>query len=183
MRGPIVLVGLMGSGKSTVGRRLAGLLDKPFVDADDALEERAGRSIADIFAADGEDAFRQLETSLLEELLDRTDEPVVATGGGVVTRATNRELLAYHRSAIVVWLDGSPAFLASRLQQQSHRPLLVDADPVEVLTRLHAERRPFYEEVADVVVDVEQFLHSPQPKQAVADHIAEALQARLGSAS
>jgi shikimate kinase len=182
MRGPIVLVGLMGSGKTTVGKRLAALLGRPFVDADDALEERAGRSIADIFATDGEDAFRQLETSLLEELLDREDEPVIATGGGVVTRAPNRELLTGH-PATVVWLDGSPAFLASRLQHQTHRPLLVDADPREVLTRLHAERAPLYEEVADLVVDIEGFLHSPQPKQAVAEHLAEAVLAHLGSPS
>ena len=177
MRGPIVLVGLMGSGKTTVGKRLAKLLDRPFVDADDALEALAGRSVAQIFETDGEEGFRHLETTVLEVLLDRSDEPVIATGGGAVTREVNRQLINDHPSATVVWLNGSPAFIASRIQAKPHRPLLAGgADPREVLERLHAERAPLYQAVADLEIEIQGFhLGSPKPKQAMAEHIASEL--------
>jgi shikimate kinase len=182
VHGPIVLVGLMGSGKTTVGKRLAALLDRPFVDADDALEATTGRTIADIFEHDGEEEFRRLETAQLATLLDRADSPVIATGGGAVTRAANRQLLQDHPSATVVWLDGSPEFIASRIQPKPHRPLLATEDPRTVLQRLHAERAPLYGEVADLTVDIQSFhLGSAKPKRAIAEHVAAELQARAGS--
>jgi shikimate kinase len=176
--GPVVLVGLMGSGKTTVGRRLAAKLDRPFVDADEALEERAGRSIADIFADDGEDAFRDLETKVLAELLERDDAPVIASGGGVVVREANRVLLTDTPDVLVVWLNAAPAFLASRVEQKeqkAHRPLLAgDESPREVLQRLHAERSPLYDEVADLEVDVQPYHEGfDKPKRAMAEDLAD----------
>lgn len=178
MPGPVVLVGLMGSGKTTVGRRLAAKLDRPFVDADEALEERAGRPIADIFADDGEDAFRDLETKVLAELLEREDAPVIASGGGVVVREANRELLTDTPDVLVVWLNAAPAFLASRVaqkEQKVHRPLLAgDEGPREVLQRLHAERAPLYDEVADLEVDVQPYHEGfDKPKRAMAEDLAD----------
>jgi shikimate kinase len=168
----IVLVGLMGSGKTTIGRRVAARLSRPFVDADEALEAAAGRSVADIFGADGEDAFRDLETTVLEDLVADSEPQVVASGGGVVLRAANRARLRGD-DITVVWLDAEPAFLASRIERKAHRPLLTgDTSPRDVLTRLHLERAPLYAEVADVVVEVAPFHRSEdKPKDALADRI------------
>lgn len=182
MAGPVVLVGLMGSGKTTVGRRLAGQLGRPFVDADEAIEERAGRPIAEIFAADGEEAFRDLETKVLAELLARDDAPVIASGGGVVVRKANRDLLSEVDGVLVVWLNASPGFLASRVEQKAqkaHRPLLAGEEPPRaVLERLHAERTPLYEEVADLEVHVQPYHEgSEKPKRAIAEDLAEHVRA------
>jgi shikimate kinase len=176
--GPVVLVGLMGSGKTTIGRRLAAELGRPFVDADDALEEHAGRPIAEIFANDGEDAFRDLETKVLEELLGRDDAPVIASGGGVVVRARNRELLTDTDHVLVVWLNADPGFLASRMEQKAqkaNRPLLAGEErPRAVLERLHAERAPLYEAVADLEVHVQPYHDGHEkPKKAIAEDLAE----------
>jgi len=172
----------MGSGKTTVGRRLAALLDRPFVDADQALEDRAGRTIAEIFEANGEDAFRDLETDVLTWLLAAPAPGVIASGGGVVLRATNRERLGAD-GVTVVWLDASPAFLASRIERKAHRPLLAGDAPVrDVLDRLHAERAPLYGEVADIVVGVEPFHRDEErPKRALAERIADLVTAREGT--
>lgn len=170
----VVLVGLMGSGKTTVGRRLAARLDRHFVDADAALEEIADRSIADIFEHDGERSFRDLETDTFEELLEHHEPCVIASGGGLVLRSDNRTRMR-RRDLTVVFLDASPAFLASRVAGKPHRPLLHGAEPVrDVLDRLHNERAPLYAEVADLTVSVEPF-HATQekPKRALAEHIAE----------
>jgi shikimate kinase len=170
--GHVVLVGLMGSGKSTVGRRLAEILDRDFVDADAALEAREGRSIAEIFAGDGEAAFRKAEEVVLGALLDRERPTVVAAGGGVVVADANRARLN-GPGITVVWLDASPAFLASRAKAKAHRPLLATGDPRRTFARLHAERGPLYSEVADVVCDVEPFHRSEdRPKLALASEIA-----------
>lgn len=170
----VVLVGLMGSGKTTVGRRLATLLDRRFVDADVALEEITDRTIPEIFASDGERGFRAIEADVLEELLEHHEPAVIASGGGVVLSPKNRARLR-QPSVTVVWLDASPAFLASRAAAKPHRPLLAgEESPRDVLTRMHEERAPLYAEVADVVVDVEPF-HAPDetPKKALAARIAE----------
>lgn len=181
----VVLVGLMGSGKTTVGRRLAKRLDRGFVDADDALEEIADRTIAEIFAADGERGFRAIEADVLEELLEHHEATVIASGGGVVLSGENRRRLA-QPNVTVVWLDGSPAFLASRVEAKAHRPLLVGAESHrDVLARLHAEREALYREVADIRVDVEPFHHSEEkPKRALAEQIADLVRAHeAGSAA
>lgn len=172
--GHVVLVGLMGTGKTTVGRRLARALHRPFVDADEHAEETRGRSIADIFATDGEAAFRSLEASVLTALLARSEPTVVAAGGGVVVTAANRERLL-DPNVTVVWLRASPKFLASRALAKPHRPLL-QGDASIVLHRLHDEREPLYAEVADITVDVEELRRGREkPKQAIAEHVAVAV--------
>ena len=168
----VVLVGLMGSGKTTVGRRLAARLDREFIDADEALAEITDRTIAEIFEADGEDGFRAIEADVLEELLEHHRPAVIASGGGVVLLAENRHRLQAPE-VTVVWLDAEPAFLATRVEQRAHRPLLAGTEPTrDVLARLHAERAPLYAEVADIVVNVEPFHRDEEkPKKALAERI------------
>jgi shikimate kinase len=170
----VVLVGLMGSGKTTVGRRLAARLERHFVDADAAIEEITDRTIAEIFEQDGEEGFRDLEADTFEELLEHHEPCVISAGGGVVIRAENRARLR-RPDVTVVFLDASPAFLASRVANRPQRPLLDRSGTArEVLTGLHEERAALYAEVADVTVEVEPFHATEEkPKQAMADRIAE----------
>jgi shikimate kinase len=174
----VVLVGLMGSGKTTVGRRLAARLDRHFVDADAALEAIADRSIAEIFEQDGEAAFRALEADTFEELLEHHEPCVIASGGGLVLGGDNRARLR-RPDVTVVFLDATPAFLASRVEGKTHRPLISGAGSArDTLTRLHAERAPLYAEVADITVPVEPFhAREEKPKQALAARIAELVDA------
>ena len=168
--GHVVLVGLMGVGKSTVGRRLAKEMQRPFADVDEQVELRAGRTIPLLFAEQGEAAFRAAEAEVLADLLGRDAPLVVAAGGGVVATPGNRAALA-SAGAFVVWLRASTAFLAARTDP-THRPLLA-GDAAGTLTRLLAERAPLYELVADAVVDVEPFhAADDKPKRALARHIA-----------
>jgi shikimate kinase len=169
----VVLVGLMGVGKSTVGRRLAKEMERPFADADEQVELRAGRAIPAIFRAGGEEEFRRLETEVLADLVARPHPLVVAAGGGAVSRGQNRELLAPR--CFVVWLRASAEFLAERTDA-AHRPLLANAvdGPEAALRRLIVERTPLYEAVSDAVVDVEPFHDGDdKPKRAVARHIVD----------
>jgi shikimate kinase len=164
----VVLVGLPGSGKSTVGRRLAKELARPFADVDEQVELREGLTVPVLFAERGEPGFRQAETDVLADLVARDALLVVAAGGGAVTQPANRALLG---RTCVVWLRASARFLAARTDP-THRPLLA-GDTAAVLERLAAERAPLYEQVADVVVDVEDFhLNDDRPKRALARHIA-----------
>lgn len=178
----VVLVGLMGSGKTTVGRKLAARLERDFIDADQALAEIVDRSIAEIFEADGEAGFRDIESDVLEELLEHHTSAVIATGGGVVLRAENRARLE-DAAVTVVWLTAAPAFLASRVEGRSHRPLLDGTEPaVDVLTRLNEERAPLYAEVADITVDVAPFHDDlEKPKRALVERIAELVLAHEAS--
>lgn len=149
----IFLIGYRGSGKTTVGRLLADRLRWRFVDADEELEAKTGRTVADVFAAEGEAAFRHRETEVLRELVTR-DRCVIACGGGVILRDENRRLV---RSAgYCVWLTGDPTTLIQRLAADPttaiRRPALTDLPgPVEV-ERLLVEREPLYREVAHCVV-------------------------------
>lgn len=149
---PIVLVGMMGSGKSSVGRRLGKRLDRPFVDSDREVEAREGISVAEQFARDGEEAFRARETATIAALLDQRPAAVIATGGGAVTTGATRDALRAH--GFVIWLRASPGALAARVKADGSRPLLAD-DPRGTIFRLVAEREPLYREVADVIVDVD----------------------------
>jgi shikimate kinase len=149
---PVAFVGLMCSGKSSLGKRVAAALGVPFVDADKEIEAREGRTVADIFAADGEAAFRVLEQQVLADLLAEPGVRVVATGGGAVLSPATRAVL--HERAIVFWLRASPGILASRARPDGSRPLLAD-DPRGTLERLSVERGPLYAEVAHHVLDVD----------------------------
>jgi shikimate kinase len=166
----VVLVGLMGVGKSTVGRRLAKELQRPFADVDEQIELQVGVTIPNLFSEQGEPAFRALEATMLADLLARPMPLVLAAGGGVVTSAGNRAALAA-ADAYVVWLRASAGFLAARTDP-THRPLLA-GNATGALARLLAERAPLYEQVADVAVDVEPFhTGDDKPKRALARHIA-----------
>jgi shikimate kinase len=151
-RGHVVLVGMMGSGKSSVGRALASRLERPFHDSDAEVEARTGQTVASIFAERGEAAFRAEEAAVLAEALAAKPPAVIAAAGGVVLDAANRKLI--DSAELVVWLRADPTVLAGRVATGTHRPLLED-DPGGTLAQLDAVRRPLYAEVADVVVDVD----------------------------
>jgi shikimate kinase len=149
----IVLVGLMGTGKTTTGHLLGERLGLPYVDTDDLILERTGRTVRDIFREDGEAAFRVLETGVLVEALAAPTPVVLAAAGGVVLAEANRRTLR-DADAVVVWLRADPALLVQRVQGQEHRPLL-DDDPEGTLAAMQRDREPLYREVADVVIDVD----------------------------
>ena len=138
---PIVLVGLMGTGKSTVGRKLAALLDTDFIDADEAIEDAAQLSIAEIFEQFGEAYFRDGERRVISRLMDER-QGVIATGGGAFINDQTRALILEH--AITVWIDCEIDVLVERTGRRNTRTLLRDGDPHEILTRLHKEREPHY---------------------------------------
>lgn len=166
----VVLVGLMGVGKSTVGRRLAREMDRPFADLDEQVELAEGATVARLFRERGEAAFRAMEAARLVDLVARPAPLVIAAGGGAVTGDANRRLLA---GTFVVWLRGSPEFLAGRTDP-TYRPLLAGGDAERRLARLLEARQALYEEVADVAVDVEPFhAGDDKPKRALARHIAQ----------
>lgn len=152
----VVLVGLMGAGKSSVGRALAREMKRPFVDTDSVIESNEGRAIADIFAADGEPLFREIESRTLESVLASKQPAVIATGGGVVESASCRDalLLARRAGAKVVWLSATVATMAERTGRSNSRPLL-EGDREANLARLLARRRDFYDEVSDVKIDTD----------------------------
>ena len=146
----VVLVGMMGAGKTTIGRRLARRLGRPFIDSDQQVELQTGRTVKEIFEADGEPAFRALESDVLEEALATSSPSVIAAAGGTVLSEANRARM--REGGTVVWLRADPEVLADRVRNGVHRPLLAD-DPAGVLRDLDAARRSLYEEVADHVVD------------------------------
>ena len=148
----VVLVGMMGVGKTTVGRALAARLGWRFLDSDAMVEESTGSTVAELFASRGEDAFRAEETRALAEALSADGPAVVSAAGGSVLTPENRSLLS--GVGAVVWLRADPATLAARIGTGEGRPLLAD-DPATALAELDAVRRPHYGEVADVIVDVD----------------------------
>ena len=146
----IALVGLPGSGKSTVGRQLARRLGLPFQDSDHALEQRIGCPIRDFFQREGEDRFRDVEESVIDELTQLHGH-ILATGGGAVMRPTNRAHL--HDRCHVVYLHASPDDIFRRLRHDTQRPLLQVADPQARLRELYAVRDPLYRETAHFVIE------------------------------
>lgn len=149
----LVFVGMMGVGKSTVARVVADRLDRRVVDSDAVIESREGRTVRDIFAQEGEAAFRALETEVLLEALASPEPLVIAAAGGVVLSERNRAALKAS-GAKVVWLCADPATLVERVRSGGHRPLL-DADPAGTLQRMFREREALYREVADAIVLVD----------------------------
>ena len=168
VRRPIALIGLMGAGKSTVGRRLAGRLRLPFVDTDTEIETAARMSVAEIFEAFGEEGFRDGERRVIGRLVDGPRR-IIATGGGAWMNAHTRALLT--DSALVVWLRADIDVLVQRVGRRNHRPLLVGRDPGEVLRALAATRHPVYA-TAHLTVDSD-----GEPHSATVDRILAALEA------
>jgi shikimate kinase len=170
----ITLIGYRGTGKSTVARLVANRLGWSWVDADAYLEERANRTIREIFAAEGETGFRARESALLSELTGR-DRTVIAAGGGVVLRPENR--LAIRRSGFTVWLVATPSTIQQRLSLDpstaTRRPRLTDYDELNEIRLLLAQREPLYRECADLTVDTER-----QPPDQVAQGIVDAFAVR-----
>lgn len=148
--GNIFLVGLMGAGKTTVGRRLAKRLGKSFYDCDEEIERTTGVKIPVIFDIEGETGFRAREARMLAELVVRSDI-VLATGGGAVLSADNRRLLA--ENGLVVYLRALASDLWARTRHDRNRPLLKTDQPLARLEELYAERDPLYRSIADLIVD------------------------------
>ena len=140
---PVVLVGMMGVGKSTVGRKLAALLGLGFRDADDEIEEAAQMSVTEIFERFGEDYFRDGERRVIARLMEGGPK-VIATGGGAFVQEETRKLIL--ERGIAVWLDSDVDTLVERVGRKDTRPLLRGGDPHEIVARLKAEREPFYAE-------------------------------------
>jgi shikimate kinase len=147
--GNLILVGLMGSGKTTLGRALAKHMGKAFVDSDEEIQQRTGVTIPHIFDIEGETGFRQRETAAIRDLVER-DDMVLATGGGAVLAEQSRELM--QQNGIVIYLKASVQDLWQRTRYDRNRPLLQTADPHAKLTELFQQRDPLYLQVADIVM-------------------------------
>ena len=163
--GPVVLVGPMGAGKSTVGRRLAAALGWDFLDSDQEIVRRTGADISLIFEKEGEVGFRRREREVIAELLGR-DRLVLATGGGAVLEADTRQRMK--ERALVVYLTASVDQQFRRTRKDTHRPLLNVADPLARLAALQVCRDPLYREVASLCVDTDR----QQPAAVAADILA-----------
>ena len=165
----VLLVGMMGAGKTVVGRLVASRLGWPHVDSDDQVHKKTGRTVAQIFAERGEAAFRAEEAQVLAEAMTQEGPLVVSVAGGAILTADNRRLL--REGGLVVWLRAELATLARRVAAGNHRPLIA-GDPLGRLTLLYAERRPLYQDLADAVIDVDHL--SPSE---VADKVVAAFRA------
>lgn len=165
MRRAVSLVGLMGSGKSSVGHRLAGLLGVAFVDADDEIEKAANRSIAEIFAQYGEAEFRRLERSVLGRLAAARPR-VIATGGGAFMDPETRAILSERTTT--VWLRAELDVLVKRTAGRTHRPLLNNGDPRAILSNLMEQRYPVYAEAQVTVESEDGMTHEQMARRIIA---------------
>ena len=166
----VVLVGMMGAGKSTIGRRIAARLRLPFLDADTEIEAAAGMSIPDIFETHGEPHFRDGEARVIARLLD-SGPAVVATGGGAFMREETRNRI--RDKAVSIWLKADAEIIMRRVRRRADRPLLQTADPAATVDRLLGEREPVYQK-ADITIwsrDV--------PHEKIVDECLEALHAKI----
>lgn len=170
----LVLIGLMGAGKSAVGRRLAASLNLPFTDADSEIEAAAGQSIAEIFAEHGEAYFRTGERKVIARLLENGPQ-VLATGGGAYMDPETRAAVKEH--GISIWLKASLRVLMKRVGRRDNRPLLQVDNPETVMKKLMAERNPVYAE-ADITVESKE-----APHEVMVGSIIDALTARLQAAN
>ena len=166
----VVLVGMMGAGKSSIGRRLAARLSIPFVDADTEIEKAAGMSISEIFSAHGEPYFRAGEARVIARLLESGPQ-VLATGGGAFMNADIRAAIS--AKGISIWLRATLEVLNRRIKRRGDRPLLKSADPVDTLRRLIDERYPVYAE-AELTVESRDV-----PHETIVDEIVEGLRGRI----
>ncbi|MBP2313704.1 shikimate kinase [Azospirillum soli] len=168
----VVLVGLMGAGKSAIGRRLAARLHLPFIDADTEIEAAAGCTIAEIFARDGEAVFRSVERKIIARLLTEQPVHILATGGGAFMDPETRATIRQH--GLSVWLRADLDILLARTARRTHRPLLNSGDPKEILQRLMTARYPVYADAELTVISDE------RPPEATVEQVIEALEAHLG---
>ena len=166
----VVLIGMMGAGKSTIGRRMAARLRLPFLDADTEIEAAAGMSIPEIFEAHGEPHFRDGEARVIARLLDGGPS-VVATGGGAFMREETRDRV--RAKAVSIWLKADADVIMKRVRRRSDRPLLQNADPEGTVSRLLGEREPVYR-TADLTI-----LSRDVPHDRIVDECIDALRARL----
>lgn len=169
----VLLIGMMGAGKTTTGRLLAERLEWPYLDTDDEIERRCGRTVPEIWRDDGEPAFRAEEARVLASACASDGPMVISVAGGAVLDPANRALI--RAAGLVAWLRADVATLSSRLGSGSGRPLLARG-PAEALARLSAERAPLYSELADLTFDVDR-MSPPQ----VVEAVAEAVEARVGA--
>ena len=167
MTGNIFLVGLMGAGKTTVGRLLSKRLGKAFYDTDHEIESRTGVNIPVIFELEGESGFRKRETAAIADLVHQRDI-VLATGGGAVLAKENREYLS--QNGLVVYLRANVEELWHRTRNDKSRPLLQTADPQARLQQLYTERDPLYREIADIIIDT-----GDQPVTVIVHELEESL--------
>ena len=170
LRKPVVLVGMMGAGKTSVGTAVARLLGVPFLDSDEEIVRAASRSIAEIFERDGEPFFRARETEVLNRLLHGTP-CILSTGGGAFLAPANRALI--HEAGISVWLRADLDLLWQRVRHKNTRPLLRTANPRETLRALYEARQPLYAQ-ADIVVE----RAAERSIEEMASRVVEALKAR-----
>jgi shikimate kinase len=166
----IVLVGMMGAGKSTIGRRLAGRLRLPFVDADSEIEAAAGMTIPEIFELHGEPHFRDGEARVIARLLE-SGPGVLATGGGSFMREETRRRI--HDKAVSIWLKADADIIMRRVKRRADRPLLHTADPAGTVNRLMTEREPIYQH-ADITIGSRDV-----PHEKIVEECLEALHRRL----
>lgn len=163
----LVLVGFMGSGKSSVGREIARRWKFSFLDTDTTIRHKYAKSVADIFALFGEPVFRDEENKALQEL-QNSSNAVIATGGGIVLQPRNHPLL--RSLGVVVWLTASEEVIWQRVSRNQNRPLLETKDPRATITNLMSERYPLYHSVADLTVETSGLRH-----QEVADRVVTAI--------
>ncbi|WP_342071125.1 shikimate kinase [Yoonia algicola] len=164
----VVLVGMMGSGKTAIGRALASALDVPFVDSDAAIEQAAAASIPEIFARDGEAFFRKREAEVLKRLLSGPPG-IVSTGGGAFLAQANRTVIA--QMGVAVWLDADLKILWERVRHKDTRPLLQTPDPKATLTAIYHERTPIYA-LAGLKIDVKENASIEETMHSVRDTLA-----------
>lgn len=159
-----VLVGYMGCGKTTVGKNLARICNMEFLDTDELIEQKQRRKISDIFAAEGEGAFRDMETAVLREMLEQNKTGfVISTGGGMPVREENRELLK--KLGVVFYLKAKPETVYERVKGDTKRPLLQCENPLSRIRTMQEQREPAYRESAHYIVEVDEYRQSEIAEQ------------------
>ncbi len=149
----VILIGYMGCGKSTVGRRLSYRLRMPYVDTDNLIETKEKTTISDIFATQGEEVFRQMETDCIKSIFDYRQDYVIAVGGGLPVREENREIMK--KLGTIIYLRAKPDTIYERLKNDTKRPLLQGEDPQGKICTMIGLRGPIYEAASDYIIDVD----------------------------
>ncbi len=172
--GNVILIGFMGCGKTTVGLKLSYRLRQSVIDMDKEIEKSEQRAISELFAAEGEEYFRKKETECLKKLIETTSNMIISAGGGLPVREENRELL--HRLGRVVYLRARPETIYDRLKYDTTSPLLQGDNPQKKIRQLMEQRADCYEQVADIIVDVDN-----KEFEQILDEIQEALYETVGN--